>query len=241
MLHKTRGLVLHHIRYSESSLIVKIYTEAFGIQSYLVKGARSKRGSMRNSMFQPMTLLDLVVYNRAKSDLQHIREAGISEAFHSISSELRKSSIAIFLAELLLKTLKEEEANEELFEFLYSSLHFFDMQTEGIENFHLYFMVQLSRFLGFHPQGEPSGLQSIFDLREGKFTDEQISHSDRIEGSLSQAFYMLTQATAAELNEMMVPRAIRLELLDALLLYYQIHLNGLGTIKSVEVLREVFS
>jgi len=241
MLHKTRGLVLHHIRYSESSLIVKIYTEAFGVQSYLVKVARSKRGALRNSMFQPMTLLELVVYNRAKSDLQHIREAGVSEAFHSISSDLRKSTIAIFLAELLLKTLKDGEANEELFEFLYSSLHFFDMQSEGIENFHLYFLVQLSRFLGFNPQGEPSGDHSYFDLREGKFTDEQISHSDRIEGPLGQTFYVLTQATAADLSKMSVPRIIRIELLDALLIYYQIHLTGLGTIRSVEVLREVFS
>ena len=241
MLHKTRGLVLHHIRYSESSLIVKIYTEAFGVQSYLVKGARSKKGSMRSSMFQPMTLLDLVVYHRNKSDLQHIREAGVAAAFHSISSDLRKSTIAIFLAELLLKTLKEGEANEELFEFLYSSLHFFDMQTEGNENFHLYFMVQLSRFLGFYPQGEPSDKHAFFDMREGKFIDGVTSHGDRIEGSLSQTFYMLTQATAGELNELSIPRIIRMELLDALLIYYQIHLTGLGSIKSVEVLREVFS
>lgn len=241
MLHKTRGLVLHHIRYSESSLIVKIYTEVFGVQSYLVKGARSKRGAMRNSMFQPMTLLELVVYNRAKSDLQHIREAEVSEAFHSISSDLRKSTIAIFLAELLLKTLKDSEAHEELFDFLYSSLHFFDIQSEGIENFHLYFLLQFSRFLGFQPQGEPSGLHAMFDLREGKFTNEQISHSDRIEGALCQTFYMFTRATAADLSKMSVSRMIRMELLDALLMYYQIHLSGLGTVKSVEVLREVFS
>lgn len=221
-------------------MIVKIYTEAFGLQSYLVKGARSRKSSMRSSLFQPMTFLDLVVYHRIKNDLQHIREVAVAEPMHSISSDLRKSTIALFLSEILHKTIKESEANIELFEFLRSSLHFFDMQTEGIENFHLYFMVKLSRFLGFEPQGELQGQRAYFDLREGKFTEEQSSHTDRIEGELSKAFYLLTQASAGSLNKLSIPKIIRMELLDALVVYYHIHLSGLGTIKSLEVLREVF-
>jgi len=240
MLHKTRGIVLHHIKYAESSLIVKIYTQAFGLQSYLVKGARSKRASMRSSLFQPMTLLDLVVYHREKNDLQHIREADLAEAFHSISSDLRKSTIAIFLAEMVIKTLKEGEANDKLFDFMASSLHFFDIQAEGLENFHLYFLIQYSRFLGFNPQGETDGPVTYFDLREGKFTASRPAHPDQIDGEQSQALHMLTLASAGGLNKLSLPKSIRNDLLTTMLMYYQIHLSGLGTIKSLDVLREVF-
>ena len=240
MLHKTRGIVLHHIRYSESSLIVKIYTEAFGLQAYLVRGARSKRSSMRSSMFQPMTSLELVVYHRPQKDLQHIREASVAEPFHSISSDLRKSTIAIFLAEILLKTAKEGEANEDLFEFLVSSLLFFDMQEEGVENFHLYFLVRLSRYLGFSPQADPDTTRAYFDLREGKFTSTLPSHPDHLDGQISSCLSTLTKTSAGELSELTINKTIRNELMSAILMYYQIHLSGLGTIKSLEVLKEVF-
>lgn len=195
---------------------------------------------MRSSIFQPMTLLDLVVYHQSKSDLQHIREASIAEPFHEISSDLRKSTIAIFLAEILIKALREGESNEELFEFLSSSLHFFDMQSEGVENFHLYFLVKLSRYLGFSPQGEPKNMMACFDLREGKFIHGQAPHTDQIEGDLGRGLYMLTISSAGELNKLSMSKSLRNELLNALLLYYQIHQSGLGTIKSFEVLREVF-
>ncbi len=196
---------------------------------------------MRSSMFQPMTLLDMVVYHRPNSNIQHIREAGIAEPFHEISSDIRKSTIAIFLAEILIKSLREGEANEELFEFLSSSLRFFDMQSEGVENFHLFFLVKLSRYLGFHPQGEPQNMMAYFDLREGKFVMGQAPHTDQIEGNLGRELYMLTISSAGELHKLSMSKSMRNELLNALLLYYQIHQSGLGTIKSFEVLREVFS
>lgn len=195
---------------------------------------------MRSSMFQPMTLLDLVVYHRTKSELQHIREAAIAEPFHSISSDLRKSTIAIFLAEVLIKALREGEANKKLFEFLSSSLHFFDLQKEGVENFHIYFLVKLSHYLGFYPQGEPKDMQAHFDLREGEFVSGQAPHTDQIEGDLGKGLYVLIKASAGDLNALPITKNIRNELLNAILLYYQIHMSGLGTIKSFEVLREVF-
>ena len=240
MLHKTRGIVLHTIKYSESSIIARVYTEAFGLQSYLIKGARSRKGALRSSMFQPLTLLDMVVYHRSNSELHHIREAGVSEPFHAISSDLRKSSVAIFLAEILFRSLKETEANEALFDFLTHSLNFFDMQEAGIEYFHLYFLISLSRFLGFQPQGEPAGNQACFDLREGKFVAGRAAHPDQVSDAPSIAMWNIMNTTAGELQKLSISRSTRDELLDALLIYYQIHLSGLGAIKSLEVLREVF-
>ena len=241
MLHNTRGIVLHHIRYSETSLIIRIYTKNFGLQSYLVKGARSRRSKMPGSMFRPMTLLEMVVDHREKRDLQNIREASIQAPFHSIATDIRKSTVAIFLAEVLLKTIREHEENLELFDFLASSLQYFDMQEKGIENFHLYLLLMLSKFIGLFPQGEASGKASFFDLREGKFKYARPWHPDFLDGESCHSLYMLAQRKAPDLENLKLDKAIRSKLLDALLIYYQIHLSGLGHVRSIDVLREVFA
>jgi len=240
MIQKTRGIVLHQLKYSETSLIVKIYTEVLGLQTYMVKGARSKRSAFRNSLFQPMTLLELVVYYREKKELQHLREAEISEPFHAISSDLRKSTIALFLSEILMKSVNEGEANDEMFDFISSSLHFLDIQEEGIELFHLFFLLKLSLYMGFYPRGNPKEDGSFFDLREGKFCGLLPSHSDYLEKSLSKNLYLLSNMQAGELATIHLDKISRNDLLNAILLYYQIHLSGLGTIRSAEILREVF-
>lgn len=240
MIQKTRGIVLHQLKYSESSLIVKIYTEKLGLQSYLVKGARSKRSAHRNSYFQPMTLLDLVVYHREKNELQHLRDAEISEPFHSISSDLRKSTIALFLSEVLMKTLQEGEVNEQMFSFISSSLHFLDMQEKGIEYFHLFFLARLSLYLGFYPRRKPSGDDRYFDLREGKFIAYAPAHPDHLNRDLGMKLYLLTSIQAGEMESLNMDKQARLELLSAIMLYYQIHLSGLGSIKSAGILQEVF-
>lgn len=240
MIHKTRGIVLHQLKYSETSLIVKIYTERLGLQTYLVKGVRSKRSAFRSSHFQPMTLLDLVAYHREKNELQHLREAEISEPFHSISSDLRKSTIALFLSEVLMKALNDGEANGELFSFIASSLHFLDMQEEGIQYFHLFFLSKLSLHLGFYPRGNPGNAGEIFDLREGKFTTQAPPHPDYLSRELGMKLYMLSTLKAGDIHSLNLSKSMRIEILDAILLYYQIHLSGSVSIKSAEILKEVF-
>ena len=110
MLQKTRGIVLHSVTYSETSLVVKIYTEAFGLQSYLLKGAKGKRSSFRPVFFQPLNLLDAVVYKNEKTALQSMKEVQLAHPFRSIPFDIRKSSIALFLNEILYKSIREEEA-----------------------------------------------------------------------------------------------------------------------------------
>ncbi|MCK4569632.1 MAG: DNA repair protein RecO [Bacteroidales bacterium] len=240
MIHKTRGIVLHQLKYSDTSLIVKIYTELFGLQTYLVKGARSKRSAVRNSHFQPLTLLDLVVYHREKRELQHIREAEITEPFYSISSDLRKSTMVLFLSEILMKTVHEGEANKEMFAFISSSLQFLDMQEEGVEYFHLFFLMKLCIYLGFFPKSLPENDQAFFDLREGIYTSMPPSHPDHLDRNLSINLHLLSNSQTRDLAKLSLGKDHRNELLNAILLYYQIHLSGMGTIKSVEILKEVF-
>ena len=240
MIHKTRGIVLHQLKYSDTSLIVKIYTELLGLQTYLVKGAQSKKSAVRNSYFQPMTLLNLVVYHRKKNELQHLREAEISEPFHSISSDLRKSTIVLFLSEVLMKALNEGEANEEMFTFFSSSLKFLDVQERGIEYFHLFFLARLSLYLGFYPRGNPSREGEYFDLREGSFSANQPLHPDYLSRELGVKLFMLSTSKATEIVSFNINRDMRTELLDGILLFFRLHLSGLGSIKSAGILKEVF-
>ena len=153
MLQKTKGIVLSHIRYRETSIIVRIYTEALGMQSYIVNGVRSsgnaRAGGSRMGLYQPLTLLDLVVYYQEKSNLQRVKEIRCSEPFMHLPMDFQKTGIALFLTEMLSKSLKGEESNPALFQFLHSSIRVLDTQEEGAQNFHLQFLLKLSRYLGF--------------------------------------------------------------------------------------------
>ena len=130
MIHKTRGIVFHAIKYSETSIITKIYTEKFGLQSYIVRGARKPKARLKASLFQPLSLLELEVYYKQKSTLQNIKEARSAHIFTSIPFDVRKSSIVLFLSDVLTKAIKEEETNRELFHYLDSMIRQFDIQKE---------------------------------------------------------------------------------------------------------------
>jgi DNA repair protein RecO (recombination protein O) len=151
MLLKTKGIVLNQIKYRETSIITKIYTEDFGLKSYIVNGVRTKSSKTKIGLFQPLTLLDLVVYYKEKTTLHRISEIKCYSPYKSIPFEIKKSSIVLFLSEILNKTLKEEISNKELFDFLSTSLIYFDEVKEDYHNFHLQFLFQLSAFLGFFP------------------------------------------------------------------------------------------
>jgi len=151
MLQKTRGLVLNYLRYRETSIIVKIYTEEFGVQTYIENGVRSSKGKNKIALFQPLTLLDLVVYFKDSAGIQRISEIKVNHPYSTIPFDITKSTIALFITEVLSKTLKEEAGNPRLFQFLRESLIWLDQATEGYENFHLWFLLRLSFYLGFEP------------------------------------------------------------------------------------------
>jgi len=226
MLQKTRGLVLNFLRYRETSVIVHIYTEEFGIQSYIENGVRSSKGRNKAALFQPLTLLDLVVYHKEKGGIQRLSEVKISHPFHSIPFEFAKSSIGLFLTEMLSKTLKEESSNPPLFNFLTQSVLWLDEATSGYENFHLVFLMKLAAFLGFAPD---SGIEVADQLRQHGlpvFDDEAL----RLLDELTSASYDRSPT---------LTRAMRGYLLELLLKFYELHLDGLGEVKSLAVLQEV--
>jgi len=241
MLHKTRGIVFHVTDYSESSVVAKIYTELFGLQSYLINSVRKKNPKVKPTTLQPLALIDLVVYHKERSGLQRLAEARNNPALKSIPFDVRKSSLILFMGEVLFKSVKEQEANPQLFDFIFNSVHLLDLQENFCSDFHLVFLVQLARHLGFYPHENFSEADFIFDLQDGKFQSEIPAHPFYIDLPLSEYFYRLLKASLNSSEEIKISVQHRRQLIDQLLEYYKLHISGFGNIKSHKVLEEVWS
>ncbi|MCF8230707.1 MAG: DNA repair protein RecO [Bacteroidales bacterium] len=239
MLHKTKGIFFQKINYSESSLIVRIYTRKFGLQSYLLKGARKKRSRMQSNVLQHLVLLDMEVYHRENANLQKIKEFGISRHFVEIPYSIRKSAIAMFLNEVLIKSIKEEEANTSLFEFLENALVFLDNTQEKVTNFHLIFLLQLTRFLGFYPHNNFSRQTPYFDMSEGRFISS-MRHPQVMDESKSLWLSRLMKGSLENMDQLQLPHEQHTGLMKKILDYYTLHLPGFSKVKSMEVLQAVF-
>lgn len=222
MIHKTRGIVFRFTRYGESSIIVTIFTEAFGLQSYIVNGVRSKTSKNKIALYQPLTLLNLVVYHRERANIERIKEIQCFHPYHSLTVDIKKSTIAMFITELLNKTVKEESGQPNLFEFLVEALIKMDSLEKNEENAHLIFLIKLSRYLGFGPQ-------FANEVLGGRITDEKTE-------------LVLQQLLTTDFeNDVVVSKEQRRNLLELLLKFYQEHLENFGELKSVQVLRDVLS
>jgi len=221
MLQKTRGIVFRFTKYGETSIIVSVFTEALGLQSYIVNGVRtSSPKSGRIALYQPLTLLDLVVYHRENAAINRIKEVKCNYPFQSIAIDVRKSTIAMFLVEVMNKSVKEESQASQLFEFLYNSIVALDLAVDGVENFHLVFLLKLSRYLGF-------GAHSVNEIVGGRGASPETER--HLETILRSDFENLPRFSRAE----------RGELLDFLIKFFSDHLDTFGEMKSIPVLREV--
>ena len=149
MLHKTRGVVFRFTKYGESSIIVNIFTEMFGLQSYIVNGVRSRTAKSRIALYQPLTLLELIVYHRENANINRIKEVKCLYPYQSLYLDMRKSAVALFINEIINKTVKEESHADEMCGFMIKSFVTLDQLDSQIENFHLRFLLKLSRLLGF--------------------------------------------------------------------------------------------
>lgn len=220
MLHKTRGIVFRFTKYGDSSIIVTIFTELFGLQTYIVNGVRSKSAKGKIALYQPLTLLDLVVYYKENANIKRIKEVRCLRQYQTLQTDIRKSCIGMFIIEILNKTVKEENHAQELFEFFLKSLVILDDQKTDFENFHLIFLIKLSRFLGFGAHE----------------SDEVLIR--RLTGKEEEA--VLKKLITAEYQDMItMTNTQRRTLLEILLRFYSAHIDTLGEIRSVQVLKEV--
>ena len=244
-LHKTKGIVLRAVKYGETSLIVTIFTELFGLQSYLVNGVRtsSKKGSGKANLFQATAILDMVVYNNELKHLNRIKEFKWSYLYQHIFSDVPKNAVALFMIELLTKCLKQPEANPELFEFCEDAFIHLDESTGSVmANFPLFFALHLPVFFGFRISDEYSDKNSIVDLQEGMFVPERPDHFHFLEGKQAEVTSeLLKMMQPEELEQLKLNHDFRRQLLFAYETYYALHIQDFGTMKTLPVLREVLS
>lgn len=234
---QTKAFVLSNIRYGDTSLIVKCYTETSGLKTYLIKGALSpKNKKFSPSFFLPLTFLEVEAVHKNKGTLESITEVKIAAPYHSIHSEIEKSTIAVFLSEILSMCLKEEEANPDLFHFLENAFNFFEHQNT-CTNFHLFLLVHLSRYLGFSP--DLSGKGDFFDLNEGILTATQSNLC--MNEAASNLLKLLEQSDLENLSNLKISAHLRQDFLNLILNYYEIHFDGFKKPRSLAVLKQIFT
>lgn len=245
--HKTKGIVLRTVKYGDTSIVVSVYTEAFGLQSYIVNGVRSaqKNGSNKAAFFQPAVMLDMEVYHNSFKQLNRIKEYRLACIHTNIFSNVLKNGVAQYMVELLAKCLKEPENNPDLFAFVEDSLQQLNACNEAImANFPVFFGVQLSSFFGFFPRISnsltASQTSTVFDMQEGIFTDQLPVHNLYLETKSASLLAELSMARQpSELSEIRANGELRRRVLEALETYYSLHVQDFGRLKTVPVLREL--
>lgn len=238
MLHTTHGIVLHSFKYSDTSLIVRILTRDLGLQSYLIPGARKPRTRMKASLFQPFTLVEIVAYHKENDRLQRLKEVRNAHPLANIHTDIRKSTIAMFLAEILLGVFRQQEPQSDAFRFISEAAVRLDDATEGLSVFHIHFLGRLTSYLGFSPAGNYSEKHCYFDLREGIFNTQP--SLDALSNIESRHFYHFCHFGWNELPDEPITSTTKQTLLRKMITYYRYHLDGLKEVKSLEILADVF-
>lgn len=240
MLIKTRGIVFRNQKYGETSVIVDVYTEEKGLQSYIVHGVRTSKAKVHASLVQVMSLVELVSDSRDDRSLQHLRELRPEYVYQSVPFDLKKGAVGLFMVEVARKSIREIEENRTLFDFLHDSFVFLDQTSQPVANFHLHFLCELAVYLGFQPDGSASPQTPYFDLQEGSFIAHPPSHPYYLSEAHSLLLDRLLASDAASVASLALAREDRKALLHHLLDFYRLHIENFPTIHSYQVLEAVF-
>lgn len=231
------------VQYGETSLIATVYTELFGMQSYIVSGIRkiSKTGAAKAGLFQPGAILDMVVYHNEFKNLQRIKEFKWGYIYEHIFSSVLKHAVAIYMIELTQKSIREPEENVSLYHFIEDALIHLDKSKDSVTaNFPLYFTLHLMTFLGLQMANAYDAERSFFDLKEGEFVRERPLHPHYLNEHLSYlSSELLKVMQPAELSNISLNQITRRELLDSYLQFYALHIQDFGNLKTISVIKTI--
>ena len=242
MTHKTKGIVLRIVKYGETSLVVTMFTELFGVQTYMVNGVRSsKKTNNKAAYFQPAAMLDMVVYHNDAKGMQRIKECSWATMYQHIFSDVIKNSIALYMVELLQKCLKQPEQNTDLFYFCEAAFSQLDAADKKITaNFLLFFTLHLTHFFGFRMIDNYDAENTFLDLQEGSFTNQQPAHPNFMDGEHAELTAELLKVMQPyELEDLKLNQEIRRALLLRYQEYYALHIQDFGQMKTLMILHEV--
>jgi DNA repair protein RecO (recombination protein O) len=238
MYHKTKGIVLHTVKFSETSVISKIYTEKLGLVSYIIKGVRSEKSKSKAALLQPLTLLDMEVSHRENKQLQFIKEFRRSVNYQSIPFDTLKSAIALFMLEVISKSIREHEQNYEMFDFIYEALQSLDRAPAPNPDFHLLFITHFTRHLGFMPHENYSAENCYFEMTEGVFSSQRNNFNTLDEHS-SRLLNNILKTNLLGGTTLKITRNERKQMLGNMIQYYQLHLENFS-LRSPDILEEIF-
>ncbi|MDD3736201.1 MAG: DNA repair protein RecO [Bacteroidales bacterium] len=239
MQTRTKAILLHHVRYSDSSLIAHFYTQEYGRLAVMVRGISSRRGNTRFSYFQPLSIFYLELYYSDKREVQNLKEMTLAFIPKRIYGDINRTSVAMFISEILHSVIREEDVNRLLFDFIESSVMSLDEMTSGISNFHLWFLVAFTDYVGIGPT-HTSMRSCYFDMLTGQFTRQQPVHPDFLDHAGARVLNLLLQMAADDISSLKLSGDERTLLLTGLLRYYSLHLAGIREIRSLQVLKDIF-
>lgn len=240
MISKSKAIVLHQVKYSETSVIATLYTEEFGRQSYIVNGIRSPKSKQKSGLLQPLFLLEIDAYHKTGREVQRLKEFRLNNIYQNIPFDVVKSTMSMFLSEVMYKVIRNVEADAEMFSFIYNSLLYFDTMKEGTANFHLWFLINLLGYLGVQPENNYSPIEKWFDQKNGRFVTFRPSFPNTPDMEESKIISQLIGLKYDDLDTFQLNGNLRFRLLEIIIEYYVIHFESIGEIRSLKVLNEIF-
>ncbi len=241
MLVKTEAIVLHSFKYGESRLIVDMFTREVGRLSFIVPLPKTPKSRMKKQYFQPMTLLEIECDVRQRVQLQKLKDVRLLSAYASVPFSPEKLALSLFTAEFLYHALRSEQCNEPLFAYVCDAMRWLDAVETGFANFHLTFLMRLSRFLGFYPNLDDYVDGCVFDLRAATFSLQVPTHRDFLQPDDAQRIHTLMRMDFPTMRLYRLSRHDRNRIVDVLLYYYRLHIPQFPELKSLSVLQELWA
>lgn len=238
-MQKTQAIVLQAFRYGESSHVVRIFTRSNGFVSCMVKGS-GRRSTLPAVLMQPFSLVDVVMDVRPNRQFQYIRECNCDQPTDNITTDPIKNGVAFFLCEFLCHTLQPVMPDEQMFDFVRNSIVIFNAIKRGIGNFHLVFLIKLTYFFGFFPNLSDFCEGAMFDLSNSLFVHEKISENT-LTADETLVFVQLMRMDYVNMHLFALTRTQRNDILQRIIDYYRLHLPDFGTLKSLDVLKQLYS
>ncbi|MDY4666956.1 MAG: DNA repair protein RecO [Prevotella sp.] len=240
MLVRTRAIVLRTIKYGEASFVADLLTEEYGRMSFLLHIPKTGKGKVKKQFFQPLSVLELVIDYRERKNLQHIRDVRMAVQMPGIALHPVKRALALFLQEFLYYVTRSEQRNAPLFLYIVESLSWLDMAPDGYANFHLVFMLRLSRFVGFYPNLDDFVPGCLFDLREARFVRKVPLHSDFLRSDEAARLHDLFRMNYETMHLFRMNRQDRNRITELALRYYRLHVPDMPELKCLDVLKTLF-
>ena len=241
MLVKSRGIILRSLKYGETSLIMDIYTRDHGLNSYIIGGVRNKKSKTQAGLCQIMSLVEIIAYHKNTKSLFRIKEVSPDHLFQRIPFDIMRSSVGMFMIEILKNTIREDEENPDLFDFIAEWFLFLDQSSNSINNVHLLFMLELSEYIGIQPRDNFSVNNPYFDMMDGQFVSAVPQHRYYLDPIESEVLYDLMMQERDYIHELSLSNGQRRIILDKLILFYKLHIDTIKELHTYSILNEILS